>query len=236
MARWLLILLCLTSSTVSGAEYDLVVYGGTSAGVIAAVQAQKMGKSVVIVCPDKHLGGLSAGGLGFTDTGSYLVPDLAALRLHALSKPDDFAYAVVYEHDAAGVWIDIVTRYQDGTSITYSTAKKGGELCTIAHLNAQTALLVARDRKPSSVSLVPNFDKKPEPDATSDEPEPKKGDWIDHRQFGLCRVDGEGVDGGLLIRLPSGMRKVVHTETLEVMQPRFEGDRRIFPLRPRTKR
>jgi hypothetical protein len=51
------------------AEYDLVVYGGTSAGVIAAVQAKKMGKSVIIVSPEKHLGGLSAGGLGFTDTG-----------------------------------------------------------------------------------------------------------------------------------------------------------------------
>jgi hypothetical protein len=38
--------------------YDVVVYGGTSAGVIAAVQAKRMGRSVVIVCPDKHLGGL----------------------------------------------------------------------------------------------------------------------------------------------------------------------------------
>lgn len=51
------------------ADYDLVVYGGTSAGVIAAVQATKMGKSAIIVCPDKHLGGLSSGGLGMTDTG-----------------------------------------------------------------------------------------------------------------------------------------------------------------------
>jgi len=55
------------------AEHDLVIYGGTSAGVIAAVQAKKMGKSVVIVCPDKHLGGLSSGGLGFTDTGNKAV-------------------------------------------------------------------------------------------------------------------------------------------------------------------
>ncbi len=55
------------------AEYDFVIYGGTSAGVIAAVQAKKMGKSVVIVCPDKHLGGLSSGGLGFTDTGNKAV-------------------------------------------------------------------------------------------------------------------------------------------------------------------
>lgn len=48
---------------------DIVIYGGTSAGVIAAVQAKRMGKSVIIVCPDTHLGGLSSGGLGFTDTG-----------------------------------------------------------------------------------------------------------------------------------------------------------------------
>ena len=39
---------------------------GTSAGVIAAVQVARMGKSVILVCPDKHLGGLSAGGLGWS--------------------------------------------------------------------------------------------------------------------------------------------------------------------------
>jgi hypothetical protein len=50
-------------------DYDIVIYGGTSAGVIAAVQAVQMGKSVIIVCPDTHLGGLSSGGLGWTDTG-----------------------------------------------------------------------------------------------------------------------------------------------------------------------
>ena len=53
----------------AAAAYDLVIYGGTAGAVTAAVQAKKMGKSVIIVSPDKHLGGLSAGGLGFTDTG-----------------------------------------------------------------------------------------------------------------------------------------------------------------------
>lgn len=48
---------------------DIVVYGGTSAGVMAAVQAHRMGNSVVLVCPEKHLGGLTSGGLGWTDTG-----------------------------------------------------------------------------------------------------------------------------------------------------------------------
>ncbi|MDC0291871.1 FAD-dependent oxidoreductase [Verrucomicrobiales bacterium] len=54
-------------------EYDVVVYGGTSAGVIAAVQAKKEGKTVVVVGSDKHLGGLSSGGLGWTDTGNKTV-------------------------------------------------------------------------------------------------------------------------------------------------------------------
>ena len=49
---------------------DVIIYGGTSAAVTAAVQVKKMGKSVIIVSPDKHLGGLSSGGLGFTDTGN----------------------------------------------------------------------------------------------------------------------------------------------------------------------
>ena len=54
-------------------DYDVVVYGGTSAAVTAAVQAKRMGKTAIIVCPDKHLGGLSSGGLGWTDTGNKAV-------------------------------------------------------------------------------------------------------------------------------------------------------------------
>jgi hypothetical protein len=50
-------------------QADLIVYGGTSAGIISAVQAKKSGKTVIVVSPDRHLGGLSSGGLGFTDTG-----------------------------------------------------------------------------------------------------------------------------------------------------------------------
>jgi len=49
---------------------DVVIYGGTSAAISAAVQVARMNKSVIIVSPDKHLGGLSAGGLGWTDTGN----------------------------------------------------------------------------------------------------------------------------------------------------------------------
>ncbi|MBK1834697.1 FAD-dependent oxidoreductase [Roseibacillus ishigakijimensis] len=50
-------------------QADLIVYGGTSTAVMAAVQASQMGRSVILVSPDKHLGGLSSGGLGWTDNG-----------------------------------------------------------------------------------------------------------------------------------------------------------------------
>ena len=51
------------------AEYDIVVYGGTSAGIIAAVAAARKGRSVVLVEPSMHLGGLTTAGLGRTDLG-----------------------------------------------------------------------------------------------------------------------------------------------------------------------
>ena len=51
-------------------QYDIVIYGGTSAGVAAAIQASRMGKSVVLIEPTKRLGGLTTGGLGATDIGN----------------------------------------------------------------------------------------------------------------------------------------------------------------------
>ena len=64
----LLAFLCyyISSALAIELDYDLVIYGGTSAGTIAAVQAKQLGKSVIIVCPDKHLGGLTSSGLGMT--------------------------------------------------------------------------------------------------------------------------------------------------------------------------
>jgi len=51
------------------AEFDVCVYGGTAGGVAAAIQAARMGKSVVLIEPSKHIGGLTSGGLGWTDSG-----------------------------------------------------------------------------------------------------------------------------------------------------------------------
>ncbi|UCF38732.1 MAG: FAD-dependent oxidoreductase [Acidobacteriota bacterium] len=55
------------------ALYDIVIYGGTSAAVTAAVEGVRQGKSVIVVCPELHLGGMTSGGLGWTDTGNKAV-------------------------------------------------------------------------------------------------------------------------------------------------------------------
>ena len=51
-------------------EADIVVYGDTSGGVTAAVQAVRMGRTAILVSPCGHLGGLSSSGLGWSDIGN----------------------------------------------------------------------------------------------------------------------------------------------------------------------
>jgi hypothetical protein len=66
--------LTLASATISMRaeviETDICVFGGSSAGIVAAIQAKKLNKSVVLVEPGKFLGGLTTGGLGATDIGN----------------------------------------------------------------------------------------------------------------------------------------------------------------------
>lgn len=59
-------------------QVDICIYGGTSAGVVAAYTAAKSGKKVILIEPGNNLGGMSSGGLGFTDIGNkYVVQGLA---------------------------------------------------------------------------------------------------------------------------------------------------------------
>ncbi|WP_031529113.1 FAD-dependent oxidoreductase [Dyadobacter crusticola] len=76
-------------------EADVVVYGGTSGAVTAAVQVVKQGKTVIMVSPDKHLGGLSSGGLGFTDTGNKSV-------IGGLAR--EFYHRVYLHYDKPEAW------------------------------------------------------------------------------------------------------------------------------------
>ena len=70
MKRIVLPLLCLCAFAVGAETFDLVIYGSSPAAISAAVQAKRMGISVVVVAPETRIGGLTTGGLGQTDIGN----------------------------------------------------------------------------------------------------------------------------------------------------------------------
>ena len=74
---------------------DVLIYGCTSGAITAAVQVKRMGKSVLLVCPETHLGGLTAGGLGWTDSGNKAV-------IGGLSR--EFYHRVWKHYDNAAAW------------------------------------------------------------------------------------------------------------------------------------
>lgn len=76
-------------------DADVVIYGGTSAGIMAAVQVRQMGKSVIVISPDQHIGGLSSSGLGFTDVGNKSV-------IGGLSR--DFYHRIYLHYNTPAAW------------------------------------------------------------------------------------------------------------------------------------
>lgn len=84
----LLFACCAIGSSAAADHYDIIVYGGTSGGVTAAVQAARDGRTVILISPTPHLGGLTTSGLGWTDLGSNSI-------LGGLSR--DF-YRRIYRH------------------------------------------------------------------------------------------------------------------------------------------
>ncbi len=76
---------------------DVIIYGGNSSAVIAAVQVAKMGREVILVSPDKHLGGLTSSGLGWTDTGNKAV-------IGGLARDFYHRIYLYYQDDSAWKW------------------------------------------------------------------------------------------------------------------------------------
>ena len=95
----LLLPFAITLATAAAAPvyHDVVVYGGTSGGVVAATQAAKSGKSVVLISPTAHLGGLTSSGLGWTDLGSSSI-------LGGLSREFYHRVYLHYQQSSAGNW------------------------------------------------------------------------------------------------------------------------------------
>jgi hypothetical protein len=66
--------------------------------------------------------------LGFQDVGSFQVPELGGLLIHALYHPQDPAYAVVYDHQKVDPTMDISREFADGTSVTATNTTMGETL------------------------------------------------------------------------------------------------------------
>jgi hypothetical protein len=85
-------------------DANVIIYGGTSAGVAAAVQTSRMGKSVVLISPTKRLGGLTTNGLGATDSGNKAVIGGVAREFYRRVKKhydDPAAWTLVKREDYA---------------------------------------------------------------------------------------------------------------------------------------
>ena len=98
---------CKNSSVKESYSADVIIYGGTSAAVTAAVQTHRMGRSVIIVSPDIHLGGMSSSGLGFTDTGNKEVIGGLAREFYQLiyqhyQKPESWNWQKQSEYGNVG--------------------------------------------------------------------------------------------------------------------------------------
>jgi len=76
---------------------DVIIYGATSAGVAAAIQTARLGKSVILIEPSNRVGGLTTGGLGQTDIGNKQVVGGIAREFYRNIKS-------YYQDSASWVW------------------------------------------------------------------------------------------------------------------------------------
>lgn len=129
------------SKTETPAKVDICIYGGTAAGVIAAYTAKKMGKSVMLIEPGTHLGGMTSGGLGQTDIGNkYAISGLSLDFYRRIGKHYGKFEQWIFEPHVAKKYLQ---QYLDeaGIKVTYnsrivSASKKGSNIQSISLENS----------------------------------------------------------------------------------------------------
>jgi choline dehydrogenase-like flavoprotein len=98
-------------------EHEIVVYGGSAGGIVAGIQAKRMGKSVVVIEPTRRIGGLTTGGLGQTDIGN-------KRAIGGLSR--DFYKAVRQHYQAPQAWKwQSREAYRSGRAWRWRFSKRG---------------------------------------------------------------------------------------------------------------
>ncbi len=83
--------------------FDLVIYGGTSSGVVAAVQVARMGKSVVLIEPGRHLGGMTSGGISTFEIGEGPMLKPGKKALGGIAK--EFTHRIYLHYAKDGAWV-----------------------------------------------------------------------------------------------------------------------------------
>eukprot|EP01089_Gocevia_fonbrunei_P004263 TRINITY_DN14289_c0_g1_i1.p1 TRINITY_DN14289_c0_g1~~TRINITY_DN14289_c0_g1_i1.p1 ORF type:complete len:530 (-),score=111.80 TRINITY_DN14289_c0_g1_i1:73-1662(-) len=111
--------LFLLTHSLSATSFDVVIYGATPSGILAAVASAREGLSVLLFEPLNHLGGMVSGGLGNTDIGNPTVIGGTTLKFFELIGQQYDKSGPVWHfepHVASKVFNDLIT--QQGTLIT----------------------------------------------------------------------------------------------------------------------
>ncbi len=125
---------------------DVVVYGGTSAGIACAVRLARLGREVVVVSPDLHIGGLTSSGLGWTDSGEKAVIGGLAAEFYGriwqhYQSPDAWRWQTKDEYGGRGQGSPAV----DGTSRTMWVFEPHAAEGVFEDLVTEAGLRVERD-------------------------------------------------------------------------------------------
>ena len=107
LSVFLLLTFCETKKQQPDDTYDIVIYGGTSGGMAAAIQGKRLGKSVIVIEPGSRVGGLTTGGLGQTDIGNKQVIGGVAREFYQNIKkhyqdPDNWVWQQASEYKDGG--------------------------------------------------------------------------------------------------------------------------------------
>ena len=102
----------------------------------------------------------------------------------------------------------------------------------------------ASPRRASKPAPAPRHKPPPMPQKRSPNPKtaavvqelmPSKGDFVQHRQFGLCKIEKADGRGAIVIKLKSGVRKTIRLDYMEIGRARDERGRKVYPIRPRKR-
>ena len=127
---------------------DVCIYGGNSSAVMSAYAAAQMGQRVIVISPEYRLGGLTTGGLGYTDIGN---------KQAIIGLAKDFYRKVGTHYGKLEQWIfepsvalEIMERYVDHPNIT---VYKGYRLSGVEKQDAEIRSITASGKRSRSIAV-----------------------------------------------------------------------------------